>query len=302
MYSNKKVFDIKGELATVSDSVRQKFNALKSGRVESLKALEKMYEPLTKPLKAISKATNVKHESHIISTVKREPKPELLDSTKYETVQTGHDGSDDDDEQFDTPNTSENEEQDDVKDIDKHLKEISLGNKRYDVRYGVYMSPDMEKTMMGNLEIKFSGGKFSLWDRNNKVAEYTGNLGLYELLFYRQPKVGNKANMQTYKEILQLTGAPFIEYDMSKGLSKRNIPKMTKIIRPLFSPVGKGFLKIPKYKKMTTSKPNYVYWNKPKELVTRLRLLWSSKQAGHNGHDNEILSIIEELREEGIIY
>ena len=40
--------------------------------------------------------------------------------------------------------------------------------------------------------------------------------------------------------------------------------------------------------------------NKPKELVDRL--LWSSKVAGHTGHDNEIMSIIEELREWGIIY
>ena len=36
--------------------------------------------------------------------------------------------------------------------------------------------------------------------------------------------------------------------------------------------------------------------------MDRLRLLWSSKVAGHTGHDNEIMSIIEELWEEGIIY
>lgn len=45
----------------------------------------------------------------------------------------------------------------------------------------------------------------------------------------------------------------------------------------------------------------FVYWNDPNELVSRLRLLVSSVSAGHTGHNNEILSIIEELREENII-
>ncbi|KYN15784.1 hypothetical protein ALC57_11990 [Trachymyrmex cornetzi] len=39
----------------------------------------------------------------------------------------------------------------------------------------------------------------------------------------------------------------------------------------------------------------------PNEIVDRLRLLKASRQTGHNGHNNEILSIIEELREAGLI-
>ncbi|KAG5314515.1 YMD3 protein, partial [Pseudoatta argentina] len=42
---------------------------------------------------------------------------------------------------------------------------------------------------------------------------------------------------------------------------------------------------------------NYIYWDDPNEIVDRLRLLEPSRQVGHKGHDNEILSIIEELRE-----
>lgn len=46
---------------------------------------------------------------------------------------------------------------------------------------------------------------------------------------------------------------------------------------------------------------SYTYWNDPNELVDRLRLLVASKSAGHSGHVNEIMSIIEELREADII-
>lgn len=45
----------------------------------------------------------------------------------------------------------------------------------------------------------------------------------------------------------------------------------------------------------------FVYWNDVNELVSRLRLLVSSASAGHTGHNNEIISIMEELREADII-
>ena len=46
----------------------------------------------------------------------------------------------------------------------------------------------------------------------------------------------------------------------------------------------------------------YVYWDDPNELVDRLRLLLASQAAGNPSHNNEIISIIEELWEAGIIY
>lgn len=48
--------------------------------------------------------------------------------------------------------------------------------------------------------------------------------------------------------------------------------------------------------------PELTYWDDPNELVDRLRLILSSKTAGHSAHDNEIISIVEELREASIIY
>lgn len=44
-----------------------------------------------------------------------------------------------------------------------------------------------------------------------------------------------------------------------------------------------------------------VYWDDPNELVDRLKLLIASKTAGNTNLDNEILSIIEELKEAGVI-
>lgn len=52
---------------------------------------------------------------------------------------------------------------------------------------------------------------------------------------------------------------------------------------------------------LSTEKTNYVFWDDPNELVTRLRLLVASKNAGNNNQNNEIVSIIEELKEANII-
>jgi len=45
----------------------------------------------------------------------------------------------------------------------------------------------------------------------------------------------------------------------------------------------------------------YKYWDDPNELIERLRLLLAYESVGNTNHKNEIISIIEELREANII-
>ena len=52
--------------------------------------------------------------------------------------------------------------------------------------------------------------------------------------------------------------------------------------------------------KANSQKPNYIYWDDPNEIVERLQLLMASQHAGNNNQSNEIVSIIEELKEANI--
>lgn len=52
----------------------------------------------------------------------------------------------------------------------------------------------------------------------------------------------------------------------------------------------------------TNFEREYIYWDDPNEIVDRLRQLMASQAAGNTSHNNEIISIIEELREAKIIY
>jgi hypothetical protein len=62
---------------------------------------------------------------------------------------------------------------------------------------------------------------------------------------------------------------------------------------------GKGL--ITKTHKSKNTKTDYKYYNDPNELVDRLRLLHASRNAGNKAHDNEIVEILMELKEEKII-
>lgn len=59
---------------------------------------------------------------------------------------------------------------------------------------------------------------------------------------------------------------------------------------------GKGLL----YTKSNVSR-DISYWDNPNELCERLKLLIASTESGNNSHVNEILNIVEELREAKLI-
>jgi hypothetical protein len=52
---------------------------------------------------------------------------------------------------------------------------------------------------------------------------------------------------------------------------------------------------------LNDKKIEYRYFDDVNEIVDRLRLLIASQKAGNHNHNNEIISIIEELREAKII-
>lgn len=88
------------------------------------------------------------------------------------------------------------------------------------------------------------------------------------------------------------------DYESNGRIKSNRGQKYKKIIKNIIEDThsGKGLLTI------NPGKPNYIYWDDPNELIERLKLLLASQQAGNNNHTNEIVSIIEELREGNIIY
>lgn len=182
----------------------------------------------------------------------------------------------------------------------KYLSTIMSQDKNADMDY-VYGVKFCNEGMM-------LGDKVFDVDKNDNILidglKYVGTPGLYELIFKRMPNdaVYTEDDLHKYKSILLTTNAHRRGNNMHNPVLGNKGHKYKCIIAPLISghKVGKG-INVPRAMTLSDNKIDYVHWNDPNELVDRLRLLEASRQAGNNAHDNEILSIIEELREAGII-
>lgn len=91
----------------------------------------------------------------------------------------------------------------------------------------------------------------------------------------RKIEINENKLIQIRNDRKQRTKKQRIKYD-GKGIEKKFIPYSENIV--------------------------YEYYDDPNELVERLMLLISSKSAGNTNHDQEINSILEELRERNIIH
>lgn len=310
--------DLKQQLVEATDAVRQKFNSMKSREAENKSSLHKFYAPVIEPLKTIaassakqpSTSTTIKTvPTRLFATSFQTSTPEksknLIDSNFFETPSTS----------FSLSDTITNESEINLDEIsNEHIKKLRMNHPDYDTMYGVRIDPVENNLKLGKFEVHFQDGKLILSSGDKKIKMYQGSPQLYDLIFLKDPGLlDTEVDRKIFTEIINLSKLAYVNFDMRSGLNVSNTKKFRLISQSLVkSPnflrkkiTGTGnrkSIEIPKNRIYKKRHIEYVYWNNIRELIKRLRLLWSSKLAGHTGHDNEILSIIEELREEGVIY
>lgn len=188
----------------------------------------------------------------------------------------------------------------------KNINNLSgLGRKNIlDTIYGAHRDVKTGEWMFGDSTLKLSEDKISVGNVN-----WARTPGLFELMFYIKPQNFDRTELDIYKHILQATNAYRRNYKADGQIKGTKAYKYKYIISKLINDNGSETLSNTSKSKHTGSgmmqlneyKTNYLYWDDPNELVDRLRLLIASQAAGHNNHNNEIVSIIEELREANII-
>ncbi|XP_077275574.1 uncharacterized protein LOC143904632 [Temnothorax americanus] len=359
---------IANQIAKTSNSIRKKYHALKTGKMEEDIALERHFKPIIEPLRQIVENTVADKESDVSKIenetawedeepkLKRQrPNASFNDSVMASTPVTlkrsinvpsnlseitkilqplleslaNEDVFETTDDSLVTSvrqqlQTSEGREtlRDHLGPLSqKYIGAVLSGDQEsgIDIVYGVYFSND--GMMLGNK-------RFDVDNADNIIIDdirYAGTRGLYELIFKKIPndEIYTEDDMQKYKSILLMTNAHKRNHNAHAQIKGNGGYKYRNIIAPLISgkKAGKGIPRamtgnkyrniiaslisgkkgIPRAMTLNDNKIDYVHWDDPNELVDRLRLLEASRLAGHNGHDNEILSIIEELREAGLI-
>lgn len=296
------------ELVKSRKVLKRKFQSIKLGDVETTERLEKTFKPLTEPLKSLVKLrddnisrliiqkdptskSNILNEKYEKSLYTSTPKTKIKKQENYAFNSS--------------PQKSEKEEIDDyeVEEEDSNgdtfysqTDDIDLSylkrNKKLDKVFGPHKNNNGD-WQFGNANLIVKDDKIIIGNQN---WAYTP--GLFELLFYQTPKHYDASELEIYKKILLNTNAHKRNYDPNGQLKGNRGYKYTKIIKKIFAVThtGNGLMSV------NLRKPNYIYWDDPNELVERLKLLVASQNAGHTNQNNEIISIIEELREANIIY
>lgn len=299
------------EIVKLSDIVRQKYRESKMGASETEQILQETFKPIVTPLKTLVSETR---------TNRRKPKE---DKNKFGFVGKDERGKEEEieDEVFETPKRKapkflkkevqftstpeptiedyvENALQtvEGVQGIREYLNKLGHIAAKY---IGLYITgdPKIDKTRMSirntGRELMIGNSKVEI-DNNDLIIggkEYEGSEGLYELLFMKNPDEAKlkDRDIENYKDILDKTSATRRAFSADLQRQGTKGHKYRKFY------LGKA------YKDYVKARPNFVYFDDINELVDRLKLLVASKDAGHTDHENEILSIIEELKEADII-
>ena len=311
-------------------AIRQKHLQLKVGLSDVQDEVTKVFKPIVQPLNQIAgKSTTLKQQDHstpiksknsLFSAVddhsddddydeesetsqKSEPPSRFYDTEKNISP-TFHDALHSTQHEHirpkDSPSIAIASSLNDV--VQKYLNDILEGDFGSDTAYGVRKLVGGYK--FGNDYINFTNDKINIAD-----SQYDKTAGLIELLFRKNPNENliEKSDIATYQQIAQST-----------NLLRKNFKPNSSFKNPTFNKKFSTYLSnllpstmlnksgsgLPKF--MIARQKEYPmdlrYWDDPNELVDRLRLLIAERSAGNNNHDNEIHSIIEELRESEIIF
>lgn len=289
MTSGKK--DLVLRIKKIKDIIKRKHRILKNRSINSEREAEIKYKPLIEPIKhfltkqePVAKTTieerSIENETYEEEPVEKQPVEKEAEWVAY--TRSKNIGSK----------------------VAKYLKKFVDDNGDYDLTYGMKWSENEWK--LGQYTVTFQGDNIVIND-----ITYPATNGLLQLVFLKEPTDYDDTDLATYKRLLEHSNAHL----KSDGKVNTNVGfKYKYIVKKLFPPKsGKGLPvmsvqhwkdvnnKTPQLMEMSNSRVDYRHWDDPNELVDRLRLLIASKNAGNTGHSNEIISILEELQEAGII-
>lgn len=308
--------------------IRKKYNTLKSGKSEDAAHFERIFEPITLPLKKLSKKRLLKDNDDVDDvdvnqTFKHEKlfspktplKPLSSSSSPPRTKEDLYAYDDDDHDDFDANDNSISFMSSPMHPTNRYFDEVykHIHPKDLDHKYGPHFDVNEQQWKIGNLPFSIANSNIFI---NDQVYPLTG--GLQELLLLKQPKsnkyqendisvyldIAKAANLlhRNFDSTQQYAGNTSRKYKFIKSLMtrlqrrRRRLEEEITTSTPLPTPLrGSGLMKY------SNNALDYIYWDDPNELIDRLRLLLASQAAGHSNHNNEIVSIVEELREANII-
>ena len=193
--------------------------------------------------------------------------------------------------------TTEEEEEEEEEDEEDEEEDESVGeiaryylNKQYrDVTFGI--RKEKGHHYIGNQHVIIDDNDIIIAKDGDR---FEGTSGLWELIMSREPGGFSKKDRYNYGRLMLKTNALHKHYDPNNKYPRSSGSYKWKYIlspiwygeEPEVGYQGKGVVVIP---------------SDPNALLERLDLLLASQEAGHTGVRNELVSICDELKRQGVL-
>lgn len=312
--------NMKEQIVKSVNSIKNKIRMIKNEEDSENLKFQKIFKPITDPLKTLTHLGE-KDDNYSAFNKSFESDDSTGGLTSFlhykDAPNSNKSSSDEDSEYYDYANDDNfddmgsNEETNDITLMSLKKEDVIDIYDNINVPFGI--RSENKKLMMGDSIVHFSTSKGTSGREKSYVVtiknkNYDLTPGLRELLMRNKPdlKLVTENDKINYKDMLDKTNAHKRDFHPNGQIKGDKGSKYRLIIKPLITQtykqsdekkIGGNLPTLKSYKSNT----DYIYWDDANELIERLKLLIASKTAGNSNHDNEIISIIEELREAGII-
>ena len=178
--------------------------------------------------------------------------------------------------------------------------------KNIDLAFGLYAQQG--KFKIGNKEVNIE-------DNNIKVDDiiFEGTPGFWELVTSKNPENYTKEDLEKYRQLILLTNTIYRGNNPDNNNPKSSkSSKWKNIIKPIWEQIKKQKEEeeeeYEEYEEPatipftpTSGTGLKILPSDPNALIDRFDLLFSSQKAGHTGVRNEIVSILDELKRQGVL-
>ena len=278
------------EYLELKKEIRSNFLSERIGEQQLQTDLSKFYKPITETQKATTReiTEGLKPVREGLETISREIKdiPDIVSGMeaikKYEKE-------------------LEEEEEEEEHEEDEEL----VGDIAY--YYLNIPNPDKDFGISKKGKDHYIGKEYVIIKNNNiflpKIGEtFVGTRGLWELLTSKNPENFDDKDYDMYEDLMPITNALHRDNDKDNPHPKGNHKsyKWVNIVRPIWYR-NKSRKIFPKKKEAYEGKGIVVIPSDPNALLERLDLLLASQEAGHTGVRNELVSICDELKRQGVL-
>ena len=307
------------DLIETRKRIKDNFIAKKVGEIEYQTGLTKLFKPVIETQKATAKeiteaqkaATEKITQGLLPIKAGIEGLPGAISFPTYPALEM-------------TEEEEEEEEKEDKEEEEKKKKDLGPIAKSYltyamgkdsDRSFGIYPDPN-NKPKIGNKYLNLKGDDIII-----DGITYTGTPGLWELIVSKDPQEGKytEDDYTNYINLLVQTNTIHQKNNPNSPKPKSSSSKKWEtLISPVWEHIRESKKPLPKEKgekgkgkgkgkRQEDPKPGTsgdglkILPSDPNALIDRFDLLFSSQKAGHTGVKNEIVSILDELKRQGVI-